>query len=120
MAEVTGESDQYGVPEILDHLGRLSSALREAGDVHQVLLSPDGVSQTFSVADELYLIEFNLRTHVAAIEAVLARWESMPGVSESTADLIHDFTTDARSAMRPAPTTAEPTQVPDEEGAGHE
>lgn len=52
---------EYGVPQMLDHLDRVSMAIREAGDVHQVLLSDDGVSQTLSIADELYLIAVSLR-----------------------------------------------------------
>lgn len=54
-----GEAD--GIEASLRHLELVARQLREQGDVPQVLLSVDGVSRSISVADELWLIAYNLR-----------------------------------------------------------
>lgn len=45
----------------LAHLELLTKQLREQGDVGQVLLSEDGVDEAPTLADELWLIAYNLR-----------------------------------------------------------
>jgi hypothetical protein len=50
----------------VDHLDTVVRQLREQGDVRQVSLADDGVTEAPSLADELWLIAYNLR-------AVLAR-----------------------------------------------
>lgn len=54
------------VPEEVDaqiaHLELLSKQVREQGDVQQVLLGNEGVGQAPTLADELWMISFNLRS----------------------------------------------------------
>lgn len=49
----------------VDHLARLAEQLREQGDVRQVMLTDEGVDEAPTLADELWLIAYNLR---AALE----------------------------------------------------
>lgn len=57
MSEVTPE---YEVPQMLRHLHLVAKNVREAGDAEQVMLTEDGVTQIYSLADELDLIAINL------------------------------------------------------------
>lgn len=55
----------------MDHLSRLADQLREQGDVRQVLLTEEGVEDAPTLADELWLLAYNLR----ALREIVARIE---------------------------------------------
>jgi hypothetical protein len=54
-------SDYDEVEHAVSHLELVAKQVREQGDVAQVLLGDDGVSQAPTLADELWLIAYNLR-----------------------------------------------------------
>lgn len=45
----------------VNHLDLVAKQVREQGDVRQVLLDEDGVGEAPSLADELWIIAYNLR-----------------------------------------------------------
>lgn len=61
-----------GVLRQVSYLERTSMQIREQGDVRQVLLGDDGVGEAPSLADELWVIAFNLRNAAESLERILA------------------------------------------------
>lgn len=50
------------------HLELVSKQVREQGDVQQVIFDDDGVGPALSLADELWVIAFNIRAALAPAE----------------------------------------------------